>query len=318
MLKLAVIGAGIMGERLARAASSVPELVEIVAIWDASPDASARLAAALPRLTVAASAEAAMRAADCVYVATPPASHLGYAEAAIAQGKSVFCEKPLSVDIAAACAFLAHHKGARMAVNFPFASSPAVDKLVEWMRDIGAPQSLTIDVAFRAWPRPWQLDAAGWLDRRREGGFTREVVSHFLFLARRLLGPLELGADTIVQYPDDFRAEFDIRARLKAGGVKVALTGNVGMVPKDDHNAWTLRAAGGSVRLRDWSIAERQGADGRFHADPDALPNEQSRMLVLRRQLEEVAKMTRGERHRLATAGEALDVMDIVEAILAA
>ena len=318
MLKLAVIGAGIMGERLVRAAAEMPDLVEITALWDVSTDASARLAAAVPGLAVAASADAAMRRAECVYIATPPASHLGYAETAIGMGKAVFCEKPLAVDLAAACAFLARHKGARMAVNFPFASSPAVAKLTDWMAGIGAPQSLTIDVAFRDWPRPWQQDAAGWLDRRREGGFTREVVSHFLFLARRLLGRLELGIDTIVQYPEDGRSEFDIRAKLTAGGVPVALTGNVGMVPKDDHNVWTLRCAAGSVRLRDWSIAELQGADGKFHPDLDAMPNEKSRLLVLRRQLEEVAKLTRGEKHRLATASEALDVMEIVEAILAA
>ena len=318
MLKLAVIGGGIMGERLVRAAAALPDLVEIVSVWDVLAEASSRLAAVQPGLAVAASAAAAMRAADCVYIATPPASHLGYAETAIGMGKAVFCEKPLAVDLAAACTFLGRHKRARMAVNFPFASSLAVAKLSEWMAGIGAAQSLTIDVAFRTWPRPWQQDAAGWLDRRREGGFTREVVSHFLFLARRLLGPLELGVDTIVQYPDGGRSEYDIRAQLKAGGVPVALTGNVGMVPKDDHNVWTLRAAHGSVRLRDWSIAELQGADGKFHPDPDAMPNEQSRPLVLRRQLEEVAKLTRGEKHRLATASEALDVMEIVEAILAA
>jgi predicted dehydrogenase len=318
MLKLAVIGAGIMGERLVRAAAATPDLVKIAALWDLSPDASQRLAAAVPGLAVAASAEAAMRAADCVYIATPPASHLLYAETAIGMGKSVFCEKPLAVDLAAACAFLARHKGARMAVNFPFASSLAIAKIVDWMADIGAPQSLTIDVAFRDWPRPWQQDAAGWLDRRREGGFTREVVSHFLFLSRRLLGRLELGAETIVQYPDGGRSEYDIRAKLTAGRVPVALTGNVGMVQKDDHNVWTLRGVHGSVRLRDWSIAELQGADGKFHPDPDAIPNEQSRPLVLRRQLEEVAKLTRGNKHRLATASEALDVMEIVEAILAA
>ena len=62
MLKLAVIGAGIMGERLVRAAAETPDLVEIAAIWDLSPDASQRLAAAIPGLPVATSAEAAMRA----------------------------------------------------------------------------------------------------------------------------------------------------------------------------------------------------------------------------------------------------------------
>jgi len=317
MLRLAIIGAGIMGERLARAArDQAQDVVEITGIWDLSTDATARLAAELPGLKVAATAEAAMQSGDCVYIASPPGSHLGYAETAIGMGKSVFCEKPLSVDLAGSCNFLARHKGARAGVNFPFASSFAVAKLTEWMQGIGPAQTLTIDVAFRQWPRPWQHDAASWLDRRKEGGFTREVVSHFLFLARRLLGPLSLD-EALVQYPENGHSEYDIRARLKAGSVPVALTGNVGMVPKDDHNFWILRGATGSVRLSDWSIAELQGADGKWHPDPDALPNERMRPLVLRRQLEEVAKMTRGQKHRLATLSEALDVQEMVEAILA-
>jgi hypothetical protein len=42
------------------------------------------------------------------------------------------------------------------------------------------------------------------------------------------------------------------------------------------------------------------------------------RPLVLRRQLEGVAAMTRGEAHQLATLAEAFAVQEAVEAILAA
>ena len=76
-----------------------------------------------------------------------------------------------------------------------------------------AVERLEIEVAFRAWPRPWQQDAAAWLDARGEGGFTREVVSHFLFLTRRLLGPLAL-VEAAVSYPPGDAAETSIRARL--------------------------------------------------------------------------------------------------------
>lgn len=316
MLKLAIIGAGIMGERLARAArDQAQDMVQITGLWDLAPAASERLAEALPGLPVAGTAAAAMASADCVYIASPPASHLGHAEAALAAGKSVFCEKPLAVDLAAARDFVGRHAGARAGVNFPFASSFAVERLVSWMPAIGAVHSLTIDVAFQNWPRPWQQDAASWLDRTPQGGFTREVVSHFLFLTRRLIGPLSL-VEALAQFPGDGRSEFDIRAKLMAGDVPVNLTGNVGNTPKDDHNTWTLRGEKGAVRLRDWSVAERQAADGLWHADPEALPNERMRPLVLRRQLEQVAAMNAGQAHRLATLQEALEVQEIVEAIL--
>ena len=317
MLKLGIIGAGIMGERLARAAlDQAAHSVELVGIWDPSLPAMARMATELPQVPLVDSVEALVEASQCVYVASPPASHLGHARRALAAGRSVFCEKPLAVDLAESRAFLAEAAGARIAVNFPFASSFAVAKLTEWMAGIGTPRSLVIDVAFRVWPRPWQHDAASWLDRRAEGGFTREVVSHFLFLSRRLLGPLALG-EHLVQFPESGRSEFDIRAGLTAGGVEVHLTGNVGTTPKDDHNVWTLRGDTGAIRLRDWSIAERQRADGTWEPDPDALPNERMRPLVLKRQLDGVARMTRGEAHPLATIQEAFDVQTIVEAILA-
>ena len=317
MLKLAIIGAGIMGERLIRAARDhAADFVQITGVWDRDPGATARLTAVLPGLKIAETAAQAMASADCVYIASPPASHLGYAETALALDKAVFCEKPLSVDINASKRFVEVHHSGRIGVNFPFASSMAVERLVEWSADIGAPETLTIDGDFRLWPRPWQHDAASWLDRRQEGGFTREVVSHFLFLSRRLLGKLRIEGEVIVQYPDDIRSEFDIRAILTAGGVETHLTGNVGNVPKDDHNAWTLRGPHGAIRLRDWSIAERQTNDGKWHADPDALPNEKMRPLVLRRQLEQVALMTRGEHHKLATITEAFEVQQIVEKIL--
>ena len=70
------------------------------------------------------------------------------------------------------------------------------------------------------------------------------------------------------------------------------------------------------MRLRDWSFAERQRPDGTWVADPDALPNERMRPAVLHRQLLEVARMTRGEAHRLATVTEAFEVQEVVEAIL--
>ena len=331
MLELGIIGAEIMGERLARAAlDQAADSVALVGIWDPSPAAMARISAELPQVPLIASVEALTEAAQCVYVASPPASHLGHARRALAAGRSVFCEKPLAVDLAESRAFLAEAAGARIAVNFPFASSFAVAKLTEWMAGIGTPRSLVIDVAFRVWPRPWQHDAASWLDRRAEGGFTREVVSHFLFLSRRLLGPLVLG-EHLVQFPEGGRSEpkggrsepkvgrseFDIRAALTAGGVEVHLTGNVGNTPKDDHNAWTLRGDAGAIRLRDWSIAERQLPNGTWEPDPDALPNERMRPLVLKRQLDGVARMTSGEPHPLATIQEAFDVQTVVEAILA-
>ena len=313
---LGIIGAGIMGGRLLQAAlQHAADVVHITGVWDHAPAALDRIAggSGVPR---AASAEAVIEGAECVYVATPPGTHLGYARAALAAGRALFLEKPLAVDLADARAFVADAAAARAAVNFPFASSQAVERLQAWLRDnvAGAPRGFAIDVGFAAWPRPWQQGAAGWLDGAAEGGFTREVVSHFLFLSRRLLGPLYLKSSE-VEYGAG-GTERRIAARLDAGGLPGRLTGSVGGgTTQDEYNAWTIQGVA-NFRLRDWSIAERQRPDNTWARDPDALPNEQARSLALRRQLEQVARMSRGEPHHLATVVEAFDVQQVVEAIL--
>jgi predicted dehydrogenase len=318
MLRLGIIGAGIMGERMLRAAlEHAADIAQISGVWDAAPAALDRIGSALPATARAGSASEVINGADCVYVATPPSSHLDYAGQALAAGKAVFLEKPLSVDVQAAEAFARRHGADRVAINFPFASSFAVQRLREWIEAgaVAAPRDFQIEVGFAKWPRPWQEGAASWLAGPAEGGFTREVVSHFLFLTRRLLGPLRLGSRRVEHQGQG--TERLVEARLDAAGVQGRLRGAVGETDRDDTNSWTLRGTG-SIRLRDWSIAERQRPDGTWVPDPDAMANEKARPLVLRRQLEQVARMTEGQPHRLARLDEALEVQIIVESILRA
>ena len=311
MLKLGIIGVGIMGERLLRAAEGQPG-VHVAGIWDPAATALARLGATSPA-PVLSSAEAVIAAADCVYIASPPATHLAHARSALAAGRAVFCEKPLAVDLSDAERFLAETKGARAAVNFPFASSLAVEQLGRWLVGL-EPESAAIEVAFATWPRGWQHAAATWLDGPAQGGFTREVVSHFLFLARRMLGPLTL-VEATADRPDPARSERAIAARLHAGAIPVTLTGTVGNTTEDDRNSFTVTGRSGAIRLRNWATAERDGPAG-WQPDPAAIPHERARPLVLQRQLQAVGRMTRGEPHALATVAEAFEVQSVVEAIL--
>jgi predicted dehydrogenase len=314
---IGIIGAGIMGERLLNAIQRQESgLLHACGIWDPAPAAMQRMERTFPEVPRPADAAAVIAASDCVYIASPPASHLTHARAALQAGKSVFCEKPLAVDVTDARAFVAQ-AGDRGAVNFPFASSPAVATIKNWIEAgaIGTPQRIAIEVGFAKWPRPWQADAAGWLDKPMQGGFTREVVSHFLFLSRRLVGPLH-GLTGRASFPEAGKSERRITATLQAGALPVALTGAVGETTKDDHNIWMLEGDKGAVRLCDWSIAQRRMPDGTWQQAPDALPQEQARPLALKRQLEGVVKLTRGEPHHLATLADALNVQETVERIL--
>ncbi len=315
---IGVIGAGIMGERLLNAIRAQDSgLLQVPGIWDPAPAAMQRMERTFPDIPRLANAAAVIAASDCVYIASPPASPLAHARAALQAGKTICCEKPLAVDVSDARAFV-EQAGDRGAVNFPFASSPAVATLKSWIDkgEIGTPKRIGIEVGFAKWPRPWQVDAAGWLDKPMQGGFTREVVSHFLFLSRRLVGPLH-GLTGKASFPEAGRSERRITATLQAADLPVTLSGAVGGTAKDDHNIWMLEGDKGSVRLCDWSIAQRRTPDGTWQQAPDALPQEQARPLALKRQLEGVVKLTRGEPHHLATLVDALNVQETVEGILA-
>ena len=261
-IKLGFLGFGIMGERLLRAALQHDRAVVTVSgVFDPRPDTAERIRAIDPMLQAFASAEAMIEASDCLHIASPPSSHLAYLEQCAANGKAALCEKPLATDVAAARASVdrVQARGMRAGVNFPFASSFAVDQISGWLAagEIGPPQRIDIDLQFAAWPRSWQMDAVRWLDGRAEGGFTREVASHFLFLTQRLFGPLEIETAEC-RYPVRDASEREIAVDLRAAALPVRMTGSVGTTAKDDHNTWTVTGPKGRVRLRDWSFAERE------------------------------------------------------------
>lgn len=319
-IRFGTIGFGIMGERLLRAALAHDRTaLSIAGVWDPSPDAMERLARTLPEVARFATLEDLLAASDAVHIASPPVHHLQQLEACADAGVAALCEKPLAVDVASARATLDRvaAKNGRAAVNFPFASSFAVDQIDAWRSSgaIGAPRRLSIVAAFAAWPRPWQMAAASWLSKRLDGGFTREVLSHFIFLTIRQFGVPKL-IEAKVTYPPGDGAETAISATLEAAGVPIALSGRVGGTEQADHNLWVLEGEKCKFRLRDWAIAERLQDDGRWQSPLDAKSNEEMRPLVLSRQLDKVIAMTRGEPHALATLEEALAVQSIVEAML--
>lgn len=130
---------------------------------------------------MAASAEAVIAASDAVYIASPPASHIALGQQVLGAGKAAFLEKPLASDLAAARSFVAGAKGQRAAVNFPMALLASIAQLREWPAEHRPPPPLDATAALRRLAA--RLAAGRGLpgSPNAPGGFTREVVSHFLF-----------------------------------------------------------------------------------------------------------------------------------------
>jgi predicted dehydrogenase len=316
MPSIGVIGLGVMGQRML-ASLRAHEGYRIAAAWDPMPDARGRLAETDPTIPLADNAAAlfATEGLDAVYIASPPRSHVGYVHQAFDAGRAVLCEKPLGVDAAESTALVERAKAERQraAVNFPFASSIAATRLGTELATLGPIRSIDIEVGFLAWPRRWQEAAAPWLARRAEGGFVREVVSHFLFLARRLGGPLEIVEHRVEYPPDGEGAETAIEARLMAGTVPVRLSGAVGRTTEIDENKCTVEIAEKAFRIRNWTGLE-QPLGGAWHA-VDLGPGD-PRQRAARVQLDGLAALIEGRPNKLPTLAEGLDVQLTIETLL--
>ena len=319
-LNIGVIGLGVMGQRMLARLAEHPRL-RVTHVWDADAQALARTLASDPTLQTAASAEALIGAPGLasLYIATPPGPHMALSNRAFDAGLAVFCEKPLTTDMDAARATIARieREGLRAAVNFSLASSPGLAAFEAAWRErprgpIGVPQSMHIEVSFAAWPRPWQAAAGAWLSERVEGGFTREVLSHFVFVLQRVLGPATVST-TQVSYPPDVRsAETALRAELTAGGRPITITAQVGGEPAD-YNCTTLRGSAGELELRDWFGLRRRSTGGAWESLGDAA---ELRLRGQADQLTQWVALIEGRAHTLPDYAEALAVQTLIERLL--
>jgi predicted dehydrogenase len=253
-----------------------------------------------------------MPGVDCVFIASPPALHMAQANLAFDAGKAVFCEKPLSVDAGQARATIARIERERLraAVNFSLAASAGLELLLQPLDGdaLGPVRRVEIEVSFKEWPRPWQAGAGAWLAERSEGGFTREVLSHFVFVLQRLLGAARVERSRAT-YPGGAGAETALSAELTAGGLPIRIEGRVGG-DASDFNRFTLVGERGELEFREWLAKVRRPGVREF--EPIA-PGGRPGYL---RQLDHLVAFVKGQPHRLPGFAEALAVQDTVEAML--
>ena len=314
--KFSIIGLGIMGRRMLENVLRHPEF-EVSGLWDPSADSVAKTRLILPSAPIAESAHAAMQGAHVVYLACPPGPRKTFALEAAANGQGVFMEKPLGTDNAQSRDLLKQLEKARLpsVVNFTQAASRGFEELSRSIDagEVGELLGIDIHVNYPAWPRAWQKDA-DWLRFRHEGGYTREVISHFLFLAGRYLGPLTLQ-HALPRYPQDpSLCELDMLARLTtADGRPVTIMATTGGIQPDRQEV-TVRGSRMSHQFREFYQLWR--SDGGPWQEALDWSQEDPRSSALQRQLNEVDRWLRGQPHKLATAQEALAVQELIEDML--
>ncbi|EWM19591.1 oxidoreductase, NAD-binding [Kutzneria sp. 744] len=304
-IRLGVIGLGVMGGRTFGQALQHPDFV-VARAADANPSVVSALSAEHPSVEFV-PADEVMTGVDAIYVATPPAAHARYALPALRAGVAVFCEKPLAVDLAEGRAMAA--AGGVTAVNFPLSDTNGTLYLEKAVPEAGQLLGVDVRMTFPQWPRPFQAPAA-WVGERAEGGFIREVFSHFAYLTDHLVGPISAERAT-VDYPAS-GSEVAARGLLRAGEVPVQVSGYAN-VAAPEHYEWTLWGSKRSFRLTNW--AQLSTSDGGpwtpVELDGDGTGAETTR-------LSRFAQAIRGSRPaNLADFADALRVQEVVEAFYA-
>ncbi|WP_298772547.1 Gfo/Idh/MocA family oxidoreductase [uncultured Shewanella sp.] len=317
LIRVGVIGLGTMGMFMLDGALAHADFT-VVSVFE--PSLMKIKGEQYASISCETSAEALMTRddVDLVYIASPPNTHIQYCRLALKAGKSILCEKPLAVDRHEAAAFVEEwehqslEKPIKAAVNLSLASSPELKKMqgIIDSEELGGLSHVDIKLQYSMWPRHWQQGAATWLSQSAQGGFVREVLTHFVFMQHRLLGGMQLK-HSHVSYPggDESRAEIAVMAEYDCQGIAVRLVGTVGG-NAPDVNEWILYGEQGSLRFKDFSMLELGSQSGwksieflRIHGS-------------VRSQLNGLSLMMQGKPHPLASFKEALAVQDVIEQTL--
>ena len=224
-LRIAIAGTGFIGAVHARSARLAG--ARLVGVSASSPERSEAAARALGAEQAFATSEALVESADVdvVHICTPNHLHLPLAEAALAAGKHVICEKPLAIDLDGARRLVdaAAAAGTAAAVPFVYRYYPTVREARERVRS-GAtgPVRLVHGTYLQDWlAEPdddnWRVDAA-------LGGASRAVAdigSHWCDLAEFITGDAiaRVSARTLTAVPQRRRAQATTAfARAESGG----------------------------------------------------------------------------------------------------
>jgi len=314
--KASVIGLGGMGQTMLARMAKHPGF-DVVCAWDPNAAAMETTSDRYPGIQLAGSPEEALGHPETtvVYIASPPATHSGLATVALESQKAVYCEKPLGVNVEDSQELVerALNSGCTNIVNFSMASTAATQAAEKWLRDgvAGDVSGVEIRIHFSQWPRKWQMGASGWLAGRTQGGFGREVVSHWIYLTERLFGRAEFD-EAWVRYPGGDAAETHLHANLHVGTVPVSIAGGVGGVGPDlvEYTIWGSKT---SARISDWHrFSVSDGGDWETDTATVTNPGNVNNGLLLANAAAAVA----GEPNSMPDFSDGLSVQVLVEQIL--
>jgi predicted dehydrogenase len=191
-LQAAIAGTGFIGRVHARSARLAG--AQLAGVAASTPESARSAAAELGAERAFDSAEELVRdpSIDVVHICTPNHLHLPLAEAALAAGKHVICEKPLALDAAGARRLVdvAAESGLQAGVPFVYRYYPTVREARE---RVGSGQTGALRLLHGTYLQDWLLRPgdANWRVDERLGGASRafaDIGSHWCDLAEFVSG----------------------------------------------------------------------------------------------------------------------------------
>lgn len=181
--RFGLLGAGRIGQVHARAVAATPD-TRLVAVADALDAAANSVAAEHGAEVRSAAAIITSADIDAVLICTPTDTHADLIEAAARAGKAIFCEKPISLDLARAraCLDVVRETGATLMLGFQRRFDPhfrAVKAAIDEGR-IGAVEMIQITSRDPGAPPVSYIE--------RSGGIFRDMTIHDFDKARWMLG----------------------------------------------------------------------------------------------------------------------------------
>ena len=151
MIKIGIVGTGIVAMEHAKAIASLSGVAQLVAAADVNAERLGAFAKSFgtPKAYPDAAALIADPEVQLVIITTPPAAHEALAVAALEAGKYVFCEKPLAHSLASAAriaAAAARHPG-KLGVSYQFRYDAPFRRLSWLVKNgwIGKPEAATLE-----------------------------------------------------------------------------------------------------------------------------------------------------------------------------
>jgi myo-inositol 2-dehydrogenase/D-chiro-inositol 1-dehydrogenase len=271
-VRIGLLGAGRIGRIHGGNAAAHPRTT-LAALADASAEAAGSLAEATGAKVSTVDAIIAAKDIDAVFICTPTDTHAELIERAVQAGKAVFCEKPvdLNSDRIRACLSVVKKAGGNLMIGFNRRFDPSFASLRRRIGagEIGKVELITVLSRDPSPPPPSYV--------ARSGGLFRDMMIHDLDMARFLLDeePVEVHAVGSCLVDPGIGAAGDVDTAavlLKTASGKIAQISNSRRATYGYDQRIEVHGSGGLLAAgnRHATTVTHANADG-YRSDP-ALP----------------------------------------------